>query len=358
MLTVKCSACSVALKLNGAPPSGKVKCPKCGAVITVAATVPAAASKQGSAAMAPSLDPDDDGFDFGKINFPSASGANAVTQFPAAKNASAYEGPIPGDPLEFAAASAGASEAGAARPGTSKPGAAKPGAAKPGAAGGHSSGGHPAGGPPAAQKSVAKKRSPIVLVGAIAGLLVLVAAGIGAAVMFGGGSGGPKVDIIASAQATAPTGFKAVGIDGCVILMPKGIDYDDLPSSSESAAVRSDGSGSVFMLCAMNGGIRPLDKDQMIKKAERQLGGDILGGTETERNGYKGYKGMLDGSIFLPRMKVEVFHVDERFVIIGSAPYSMGADPSVPVNRQLEAEEEDVFFGSFKVGEKPSGWMW
>ena len=62
----------------------------------------------------------------------------------------------------------------------------------------------------------------------------------------------------------------------------------------------------------------------MIKKAEKQLGGDILGGTDTERNGYKGYQGMLDGSIFLPRMKVEVFHVEERFVILGCAPRSMG----------------------------------
>ena len=67
---------------------------------------------------------------------------------------------------------------------------------------------------------------------------------------------------------------------------------------------------------------------------------------------------MLDGSLFLPRMKVEIFHEDERFVIVGCAPKSMGADPSVPVNRALEGEEEGIFYGSFKVGPKPSGWLW
>jgi hypothetical protein len=197
------------------------------------------------------------------------------------------------------------------------------------------------------------------LIGAIAGLLLLVVVGIGAAVMFGGGDGGgPKVDLLASTQSTAPSGYKAVGIDGCVVLMPKGYDYKDLPSSSEVAATESEGSGSVYLMAAMNGGRRELEKDQMIKKAERQLGGDILGGSPIERNGYEGYKGLLDGSIFLPRMQVEVFHVDERFVILGCAPKSMGADPSVPVNRKLEAEEEEIFYGSFKVGPKPSGWLW
>jgi hypothetical protein len=198
----------------------------------------------------------------------------------------------------------------------------------------------------------------MLLIGAIAGLLVVVGGGIAAAVMFSGGGGGPKIDLVASTQSTAPTGYKAVGIDGCVILMPKGFDFKDLPSSSEVVAVESDESGSVYLMAAMNGGTRALEKDQMIKKAERQLGGDILGGTDTERNRYKGYQGMLDGSIFLPRMKVEVFHVEERFVILGCAPRSMGADPSVPVNRQLEAEEEGIFYGSFKVGPKPSGWLW
>jgi hypothetical protein len=137
--------------------------------------------------------------------------------------------------------------------------------------------------------------------------------------------------------------------------MPKGSEYEDLPSMSETVAIMSSESQSVFLMSAMNGGSRPLDKDQLRKKANRQLGGEILGGNETERNGYKGIKGMLDGSIFLPRMQVEVFHVDERFVIIGCAPASMGADPSMKVDRALETAEQDIFYGSFKIGPKPSG---
>ncbi len=334
MLTVKCSACSVALKLQKAPPSGKVKCPKCGAIIAVGAASQSA-SRPAAVGASKALDPDDDGFDFGSIQFPSVSGANAVSHFPAAGNVAVYEGPIPGDPLDLVQPE-------------SEPGQPNAG---PGQAAGH--------GQPSGQgKAGKKKRSPLLLVGAIAGLLVLIVAGVGAAVMFSGGGGGPKVDLVAAAQSTAPSGYKAVGIEGCVILMPKGFDYKDLPSSSEVVAVESDESGSVYMMAAMNGGKRPLEQDQMIKKAERQLGGDILGGTDTERNGYKGYQGMLDGSVFLPRMKVEVFFIDERFVILGCAPRSMGADPSVQVNRQLEAEEEKIFYGSFKVGPKPSGWLW
>ena len=69
-------------------------------------------------------------------------------------------------------------------------------------------------------------------------------------------------------------------------------------------------------------------------------------------------KGMLDGSIFLPRMKVEIYFQDERFVILGCAPASMGADPSAAVDRQTEAAEEEIFYSSFKIGPKPSGgWL-
>ena len=296
------------------------------------ATRPAAVGPSGA------LDPDDDGFDFGKISFPSVSGANAVTHFPSAGNVSVYEGPIPGDPLDLVPEAAQGDHASAGGHAAGQ-GQAAPGKAAPGKAG--------------------KKRSPMILIGAVSGLLLLIIVGIAAAVMFGGGGGGgPKVDLVATAQSTAPSGYKAVGIDGCVVLMPKGFDFRDLPSSSEVSAVESDGSGSVYLLAAMNGGKRPLEQDQMIKKAERQLGGDILGGTDVERNGYKGYQGMLDGSIFLPRMKVEIFHIDERFVILGCAPRSMGADPSVQVDRQLEAEEEGIFYGSFKIGPRPSGWLW
>ncbi len=240
---------------------------------------------------------------------------------------SVYEGPIPGDPLEAAAAEE--DDEGAAE------------------------GGHVA-----TASAKKKKKNPMVLIGALGGLAVLLIGGIVAVALMGGGGGGEaNVDVVAAAQSTAPQGYTAKGIEGVVILMPKGSGWDKLPSVIESAAVMSDGSGSVYFLGAMNGGKRPLDKDQMRKKAERQLGGEILGGNETERNGYKGIKGMLDGSIFLPRMMVEVFHVEERFVIIGCAPASLGADPSADVDRALETAEQEIFYGSFKIGPKPSGWF-
>lgn len=327
MLTVKCPHCSTALKLREAPASGKVKCPKCKNVVPVrAASGKPVAKQRAPVAAGNPVDPDDDAFDFGRINFPSASGANAVSQFPVASGVSVYDGPIPGDPLEAVAAEEESAEA-AAGPAVAASASKKP-----------------------------KKKNPMVLIGALGGVAVLLIGGI-VAVALSGGGGEAKVDVVAAAQSTAPEGYKAYGIEGVVVLMPKGSGWDKLPSVVESNAVLSDGSGSVYFLGAMNGGKRPLDKDQMRKKAERQLGGEILGGIEMERNGYKGIKGMLDGSIFLPRMKVEVFHHDERFVIIGCAPASMGADPSADVDRKLEGEEEEIFYKSFKIGPKPSGWF-
>jgi len=255
-----------------------------------------------------------------------------VSQFPVEGNLAAYNGPIPGDPLELV-----------------QDENAEPAAA---AGGQHS----------AAPAPAAKPRNPAVLVGAIGGVAVLLIAGIVvAATQFGGGGGGgapSDEELLAAAQATAPSGYKAYGHEGVIILMPSGRGGLKLPSVIDCSAVESSESGSVYFMGAMNGGKRPLDKDQMRKKAERQLGGEILGGQETERNGYKGIQGMLDGSIFLPRMKVEVFHHDERFVIVGCAPASMGADPASPVNRQAEAAEEKIFYSSFKIGPKPSGgWL-
>lgn len=328
MLTVKCPHCSTALKLRQAPPSGKVKCPKCSNIVPVqSATGNPAPKQRAPVAAGPPVDPDDDAFDFGRINFPSASGATAVSQFPVAGGGAVYEGPIPGDPLAAEDDEDDDDEEGA-EGGQSVTAAAR------------------------------KKKNPMVLIGALGGLAVVLIGGIVAVALIGGGGGGEaNVDVVAAAQSTAPQGYTAKGIEGVVILMPKGSEWDKLPSVIESGAVRSDGSGSVYFLGAMNGGKRPLDKDQMRKKAERQLGGEILGGNETERNGYKGIKGILDGSIFLPRMMVEVFHVEERFVIVGCAPASMGADPSANVDRGLETAEQDIFYGSFKIGPKPSGWF-
>jgi predicted Zn finger-like uncharacterized protein len=336
MLNVKCPHCATAMKLREAPASGKVKCPKCGQVVAIAAAAKpsavAAAPRPAAVPSGPTLDPDDEAFDFGKISFPSASGVTAVSRFPVAGQMSVYEGPIPGDPLALVA---------------------KEDSESPPGPGGHAAG--PNGAPAKAQR----KRNPMVLVGVLAGAGLLILGGVAAIALTSGGgegSGGGDIDVVAAAQSTAPAGYQAHGIRGCVVLMPKGAGWDKLPSAIESVAVTSQESDSVYFLGAMDGGKLELDNEQMRKKAERQLGGEILGGNETERNGYKGIQGMLDGSIFLPRMQVEVFSVDERFVIIGCAPASMGADPSVPVNRQAEEAEQTIFYGSFKVGPKPSGW--
>ena len=333
MLTVKCPHCTAALKLRQAPPAGKVKCPKCGKVVPVRAAgkpVPAGGSGR-------TLDPDDEGFDFGSVNFPSASPTVAVSHFPVAgQSAKVYDGPIPGDPLEALAAEEAGSEAGSDA--VSAGGGRRPAQPK-------------------------KKMSPLVVVGALAGVGLLVVGVVVAGVMMSGsGGGGAKaVDALAELKASAPAGYQAVGHYGCVALLPKGENIVDLRTviGSDCTMVRSAESGSTFFFGAMDGGSREIDADQMRKKASRQLGGDVLGGTPVKRNGYEGIKGKLDGSLFVPNMMIEAYHVDGRFVIVGCAPASMGADPSVQMSldRALEEEEQEIFYKSFKVGPKPSGWL-
>ncbi len=331
MLTVKCPHCSTALKLKQAPASGKVKCPKCNGIVPARAAKPAAARPVAAGASPQSLDPDDEGFDFARINYPSASPVTAVSQFPvAAENMEVYQGPIPGDPLEALAAENGEAQEQAQ----------------------------------VQQAPPPKKLSPAAVVGALAGVGVLVIGMVVAGVMLtgSGGGSGDQEDPLVKLQASAPTGYQAVGHRGCVTLVPKGqkintklrtVIADDL------TVVESSATGSYFFFGAMDGGTREIDNEQMRKKASRQLGGDFLGGTPSKRNGYEGIKGKLDGSLFVPNMMVEAYHIDGRFIIIGCAPASFESDPTVQfaVNRQLEAEEQKVFYDSFKVGPKPSGWL-
>ena len=138
------------------------------------------------------------------------------------------------------------------------------------------------------------------------------------------------------------------------VSFPNGESYSELPSSIECVAVKSSQTGTDFFFGAMNGGKRPIDNDQMKKKAGRQLGGEILVNGEAKRNGYSGIKGILDGSIFLPRMQVEIYHVDERFVVIGCATSYFVT--GVPSNNPLEKEEQDIFYKSLKVGSMPGWW--
>lgn len=335
MVTVKCPHCTTALKLRQQPPSGKVKCPKCGKVIALrGAAKPAMAGKAATSARGGQpLDPDDEGFDFSQVSFPTAAPAAAVSHFPVAgQRMQVYDGPIPGDPLE------GLSEEDID-------------AATQDAGGGH--------------QPKAKKTSPALVVGILSGVGVLLICGVIAAVMLtgSGGSGSDKPDPLVRLKSTAPSGYQAVGHRGAVALLPKGEDRNTLKGvniiGDDCTVVRSSASGSVFFFGAMHGGTRELDAEQMRKKAGRQLGGEILGGTPVTRKNYEGIKGKLDGSLFIPNMMVEVYHVDKRFVILGCAPASMGADPSVQMNidRKAEQEEQDVFYDSFEVGPEPSGWL-
>ena len=346
MLTVKCPHCSAGLKLRQAPASGKVKCPKCSQVVPVASKSAAprkpAAARPAAATRSQAVDPDDEAFDFGRINYPGASGATAVSQFPTAGQPSdVYQGPIPGDPLDALEADGQPAEAGAPGPGAAGPGAAR------------------------AKKGL----SPLVLFGilGVLGVGLIGAVILGVVLSGSGGSGGSgesgssENNLLAKLQASKPPGYQAVEHMGCVALLPQGEKYEQLRSviGSSSTAVQSNASGSAFFFGAMEGGSRELDDEQMRKKASKQLGGDILGGTPTERNNYKGIKGKLDGSLFLPNMMVEIYHVESRFVILGCAPASFEADPTVQmsVDRALEQEEQDRFYDSFKVGPKPSGWL-
>ncbi len=158
MLTVKCSSCSTALKLQKAPASGKIKCPKCGAIVAVG-TRPAAAKP--AAAPSRAKTPDDDGFDFGQVNFPAAGGANAVTEFPTHQTGQVYDGPIPGDPMDIVQEEPEEEEV-------------TVGAYHRQAEAGTDS----------SKAKGTGKRSPMLLIGVIAGVLVLVIGGAAAAFMF------------------------------------------------------------------------------------------------------------------------------------------------------------------------------
>lgn len=321
MPIVQCPHCSTSLNLKQAPASGKVKCPKCSGIVPVGTAAAGAAKRPARPApTSRTIDPDDDRFDFGRINFPSASGTTAVSHFPAPEGLTAYEGPIPGDPLEMLAKKeAEESDLGDAM-----------------------------------ITPAAPKKSPKVLIGVLAGAAVLLIAGIVGVVMFSGGGGGPKVDVVAEAMKSAPEGYTAHGIQGVVCLLPSGDDFNKLPSMIECVAVKSSQTGTDFFFGAMNGGKREIDAEQMRKKAGRQLGGEILGKIETKRNGYSGIKGILDGSIFLPRMQVEIYHVDQRFVVIGTATPAFVT--GIPSRSPLEKEEQEIFFKSLKVGPMPGWW--
>ncbi|GAA5507765.1 hypothetical protein [Novipirellula caenicola] len=326
MLTVKCTQCQAGMKLQKAPAGGKVKCPRCGAVVPVrqpAATKSAAAG---------SLTPDDDDFDFGQINFPSAAPAAAVSSFPVNPTATAYQGPIPGDPLADQTQADG-------NPPSDVPAAA-------------------------AANNAAGKGKPLpvkIIAGVVSGLVAFVVMFFVVSMMFGGGDGDANATAAnASAQLSknVPAGYQVVEFEGCAVYMPEGEVYREMPPGAmESKVIESAKTGSIFFFGAMYNGKMELDKEQMRKKAMRFVAGDVLGGSPTERNGYQGIKGRVSVSAMLPDMTIEAYLVDERYILIGSLPASMGADveTQMSIDRAAENEEQTIFFDSLTVGAKSGG---
>ncbi|WP_236621962.1 hypothetical protein [Novipirellula maiorica] len=316
------------MKLQKAPAGGKVKCPRCGAIVPVrqpAATKPAAAA-------AGSLTPDDDDFDFGQINFPSAAPASSVSSFPVNAAATAYQGPIPGDPL---ANQEPASDDAAAT------------------AVAH----------PAAENTAGKgKALPVkIIAGVVSGLIAFVVMFFVVSMMFGGGGGDSTANAVnagADLSKNVPAGYEVVEFEGCAVYMPEGSVYREMPPGAmESKVIESAKTGSIFFFGAMYNGKMELDKDQMRKKATRFVAGDVLGGSPTQRNGYQGIKGRVSVSAMLPDMTIEAYLVDERYILIGSQPASMGADveTQMSIDRAAENEEQKIFFDSLTVGAKSGG---
>lgn len=102
MPVIQCPSCQKSLNVKQMPPGGKIKCPGCGNAISVggagAARPTGTAAKPRPAGGRP-LTPEDEGFDFAQIQFPSA-GPVAVSRFPSDPDSrSVYQGPVPGDPL-------------------------------------------------------------------------------------------------------------------------------------------------------------------------------------------------------------------------------------------------------------------
>lgn len=99
MPVIQCPSCRKSLNLKQIPTASRIKCPACSNAIPISGTgkaKPRSAPNGGNGAR---LTPEDEGFDFGQIQFPSA-GPVAVTTFPTHNESlDVYQGPIPGDPL-------------------------------------------------------------------------------------------------------------------------------------------------------------------------------------------------------------------------------------------------------------------
>ena len=336
MIQVRCPKCSTALALKQAPAAGKVKCPKCATIIAVAPTAPSAAP-QAAPKKPVSQAPPAARSDAGEIDFrtiPSSPAPSLAGNFPMPGDRKIYDGPIALDPLPKQKTGDededDEEEVNAVQS------------------------------PTPSKNKKSKQAKTIVLISVLA-LVLVVGGGVAFWKFGGGGSDAASVDVGALAAAAAPSGYQAKMLLNCVVLMPKGSwGKDKPPSSIQSELVMSEATESVFLLAVMDGGLLPIDSIQMKKKASRALGGDILGGQDCERNGYKGIQGVVDGSLFVPRMSVEIFHHEGRFAIIGyvagSALQAAGGGAATATGSD-EIKEAEVFYKSFKIGPPPGGFF-
>lgn len=347
MPVIQCPSCQKSLNVKQMPAGGRIKCPGCGNVINVGgAKQPAArpaAQRPASArpgAQRKMLTPEDEGFDFGQIQFPTA-GPVAVSSFPTDPyERSAYQGPIPGDPLgEYIGQPTAAPEAGEGNSKSKKKGTL----------------------------------SPLALAAILGGtfMFLLIAIVIGTILASSGGdegdtAGAPKsgspsspVADVDAVKANVPAGYDLVEIAGGVIYMPQGTSLanEDIITVLEYKAVRSAKTESSFFFGSMSETAEEVEAETLRKRIAAQLKGGYIGGTQWQRNGYSGIKGRVDQSRFVGEMQVETFHVDGRIFVVGYAPFSMGADTSVQmsVDRGAENEEVETFLNSFTVGPRPKG---
>lgn len=99
MPVIQCPSCRKSLNLKQMPTASKIKCPACSKAIPIAGAGKSGAASGSAGRRRAPLTPEDEGFDFGQIQFPSA-GPAAVTTFPTANESlNVYQGPIPGDPM-------------------------------------------------------------------------------------------------------------------------------------------------------------------------------------------------------------------------------------------------------------------
>ncbi|MFG0289131.1 MAG: hypothetical protein ACF8CQ_13195 [Rhodopirellula sp. JB044] len=340
MPVIQCPSCQKSLNLKQMPAGGRIKCPACGSVIPVGGKAPSAraATRPTSGKM---LTPEDEGFDFGQIQFPSA-GPVAVSTFPSDPyGRTAYQGPIQGDPLGEYVGEPTAEASGGDGTGQTK-------------------------------KKAKGTLSPLALAAILGGTLmfVLLAIVIGTVLATSGGdetadaaesvSGSPSSPAadVAAVKANGPAGYDLVEIAGAVIYMPQGRAVSEgINTVLEYKAVESTKTESYFFFGSMPETAKEVEPERLRKRIAAQLKGGYIGGTQWQRNGYGGIKGRVDQSPFVSDMQVETFHVDGRIFVVGYAPFSMGADPSVQmsVDRGAENEEIKTYQDSFTVGPKPKG---